>query len=80
MQGKRLHGALLGVKTDGNPLYGPDVVYRTLLIKISQRDVAALLIDGDGGNRGRHLLDQGQFLLTVAVVAAVYDIFQCGAS
>lgn len=41
---KGIRFALFGIEADGNALYSADVINGTLLFKISQRDVSALLI------------------------------------
>ena len=53
---KGIRFALFGIEADGNALYSADVINGTLLFKISQRDVSALLIYFDRGDRRRHLL------------------------
>ena len=52
---KGIRFALFGIEADGNALYSADVINGTLLFKISQRDVSALLIYFDRGDRRRHL-------------------------
>lgn len=68
--------ALFGIEADGNALYSADVINGTLLFKISQRDVSALLIYFDRGDRRRHLLDQCQMLVTVLLICAVDHFLQ----
>ena len=73
---KGIRFALFGIEADGNALYSADVINGTLLFKISQRDVSALLIYFDRGDRRRHLLDQCQMLVTVLLVCAVDHFLQ----
>ena len=46
---------LFRIKTDRDSLHCSDIVYRTFLVKICQRDVPVLLVDFDRRNRGRDL-------------------------
>ena len=65
LQGKGILGTFLCIETDRNALYNSDIVYRTFLVKICQRDVPVLLVDFDRRNRGRDLLDQCQITFQI---------------
>ena len=54
---KGVHRTFFGIETDRNPLDSPDIIHRTLLVKIGQRDVAALLINGNRRDGRGDLLD-----------------------
>ena len=73
---KGIRFALFCIEADGNALYSADVINGTLLFKISQRDVSALLIYFDRGDRRRHLLDQCLMLVTLLLVCAVDHFLQ----
>jgi hypothetical protein len=52
--------AFLGIKAYRNPLDNAYVVYRRLLIKVSQGDLMLVMIDINGRNGRRDLLHQSQ--------------------
>ncbi len=79
LQGKGVRRAFLCVEADGKPLYRPDVVNRTLLLEIGQRDLPALLVYPDGSDGGGHLLNQGKARIRILFVCPVDHILQCGA-
>ena len=58
LQRKCPDGAFLRIKADRDTLYDANVIDCTFHIKVCQRDMAAGLVDLDGGDGGRDLLDQ----------------------
>lgn len=68
LESKRVCRTLLGVKADGNALHAADIVHRAFLVKIRQRDVAVFLINFDGGDRRRYLLDQRKPFFQISLV------------
>ena len=60
MKRKGQNRAFLCVKAYRDPLHDADIIHRTLCIKVGQRNVAAGLIDFNGRDRRRDLLDQRQ--------------------
>ena len=60
---KRIHGTFFGVKTYRNALYGADIIDGTFLLKISERDVSALLIDSNRRDWSRNLLNERKSVL-----------------
>ena len=76
LKGKCLYRAFLGIKTHRNPLYGPDIIHGTLLVKIGQGDVAAGLVNFNGGDGSRYLLYQSQLLFPLQIVGMVNQIFK----
>ena len=77
LQGKGILGTFLCIEADRNALYNSDIVYRTFLVKICQRDMPVLLVDFDRRNRGRDLLDQCQITFQIFFIRAVDQILQC---
>ena len=69
---------LLGSEADRDALNCPDVIHRTFLIEICQRNMAALLINFDRRNRRRTLLNQREPLLSVFFIGPVDQILQRG--
>lgn len=68
LQGKGFDRTFLCIKADRDALNGSDVIHRTLLIKISQRDVTGRFVDRYGRDRCRDLLDQRQLFLPVGII------------
>ena len=58
LERKGICRTLLGIEADRNALDYPDIIHRTLLIEVGERDMPAFLVDSNRGNRGRHFLDQ----------------------
>ena len=69
--------SLFGIEADGNALYSADVINGTLLFKISQRDMTALFVHFDRGNRRWDFLDQGQMIFTVPFIGTIDKFFKC---
>ena len=70
---KCISGTFLCIEADRNALYNSDIVYRTFLVKICQRDVPVLLVDFDRRNRGRDLLDQCQIAFLIFFNTGGFD-------
>ena len=64
-----------GIKTDRNPLYGTDIVYRTLLVKIGKGNVSGCLVDIDRCDRCRYFLDQGKSVFGIFFIGPVDKFF-----
>ena len=75
-RGKSRCTAFLGIKAYGNPLNRPDIVHGTLLVKISQSDVPAGLINLDRCDGRGDFLYQGKLFLPVAVIGTVNQILK----
>ena len=80
MERERVSPAFLCIKTHRNSLDYANVVHRALLVKVSQSDMPAGLVNLNWGDRGGNLLDQRQPLFPVAVIGVIDQIFQSGAS
>ncbi len=80
VEGEGVRLAFLGIETDGDPLYGPDVIHRALLAEISQGDMAAGLVNLDWSDWRGNLLDQGQPVFPVTLIGMVNQILQAGAA
>ena len=76
LQRKSRCTAFLGIKAYGNPLNRSDIVHGTLLVKISQSDVPAGLINLDRCDGRGYFLYQGKLFLPVAVIGAVNQILK----
>ncbi len=72
---KGIRRALLCIEADRDSLYHANVVHRTFLVEISKRDMPARLVDIDGGDGGRHLLDQRQPVFQIFFICPVDQIF-----
>ena len=77
LQRKRIDLTFLGIKTYRNSLHDTDIIHGTFLFKISQRDMTALFVHFDRGNRRWDFLDQGQMIFTVPFIGTVDKFFQC---
>ena len=71
LQWKRIDLTFLGIKTYRNSLHDTDIIHGTFLFKISQRDMTALFVHFDRGNRRWDFLDQGQMIFTVPFIGKV---------
>ena len=80
LERKGFDGTFLCVEADRDSLHGPDIVDRTFLVEVRQRDMAAGFIDADRGDRGWDFLDQGQLLLAINLIAVNDHVLQCGAA
>lgn len=58
-----------------NPLYGTDIVYGTLLVKISKGNVSGCLVDIDRCDRCRYFLDQGKSVFGIFFIGPVDKFF-----
>ncbi len=74
---KGVFGALLGIETYRDPLYGADIIDGTFLVKISKGDLMASLVDVDRCDRCRDLLDQCQMIFKIFFICPVDEVFQC---
>ena len=74
---KGIRFALFGIEADGNALYSADIINGTLLFKISQRDMTALFVHFDRGNRRWDFLDQGQMIFSEPFIGTADKFFQC---
>ena len=63
------------VWNDRNPLYGTDIVYGTLLVKISKGNVSGCLVDIDRCDRCRYFLDQGKSVFGIFFIGPVDKFF-----
>ena len=80
LQRKRIRLTFLCIKADRDALYRTDIINGTFLIKISQRDMAVLLINFDRCDRGWDFLDQCQMIFPVTFIGSVDKFLQCGAT
>ena len=51
LQRECIRPALFRIKADWDTLYGPDIIYRTFLVKIGQRNVPGLFVYFNRRNR-----------------------------
>ena len=77
-EGKGVLCAFLCVEADGQPLHRPDIVYRTLLVKIGQGDVPVLLVDADGSDGCGDFLDERKPVFPVFFICPVDQLLQGG--
>ena len=73
-----IHSTFFGIKTDRDPLNGTNIVNGTFLIKISQCDMPACLINIDRCDRRWNLLDQSQSLFQIFFVSSVDQFLKSG--
>ena len=70
------HITLLGIKADRDALHCSNIVHSTFLIKIRKRNMPVFLVNLDGGDRGRNLLDQCQSFFPVSLIGPIDHILQ----
>ena len=76
VQWKGIHTALFCVKTYGNSLYCSNIIDRTALVKIGQRDLAVIFVHSYRSDRCRDFLNERQSLLLIAFIRPVNKILQ----
>ena len=72
---KCLRHTFFCIKTHRNSLYRSNIVDRTALLKISERDLSVFFIHPHRCDRGRNLLHQCQILFQIPLIGTVDHIF-----
>ena len=79
-QRKGIRMTFLSIKTHRDSLHCPDIIHGTFLVKVGKGNMPGILINIDGGNRGRNLLNQCQPMLGIFFIGSVLKILQSGTS
>ena len=78
LQGKSIHGTFLCIEAYGNSLHRTDIVYRTFLLKVGQRNLAMFPVHLNRSNGCGHLLNQRKTGIGILIICSVNHILQCG--
>ena len=75
-KGKRVGITFFCIKAYWDSLYCSNIIDRTALVKIGQRDLAVILVHSYRSDRCRDFLNERQSLLLIAFIRPVNKILQ----